>query len=283
MKLRWPKLGYERRRSVEGMLFIAPWLAGFLAFLAYPLYSSLTISLTKSTLTNLTGGSYIGLENYKTAVVDPLFAIHFSSVFERALLDVPIIVIFSLFIAVLLNTRGLVGRNTFRAIYFVPVVVSGVVMTLLYQQEVLLVSAASDLDLGATAIGRQLSGALDRLGLICWRSSVEILIFLAGMQSIPRALYEAAEVDGATAWERFWKITLPSIAPIALLNVVYATIDTVMEPLNMMMAYIKFKLFMQTDFGVAAAMSWIYFLVAAVVVLAIMFAGRRLAFHGNRR
>lgn len=270
---------YERRRMFEGMMFISIWGIGFICFMAYPLFSSLKISFTASTLTNMTGGSYTGLKNYKSAVIDPLFGTYFSNALGSALLDIPIIVIFSLFVAVLLNGQ-VFGRSGFRAIFFVPVVISGVVMKLLFQQNVADISSFGEFDSGLTASFLN-ADVFNRLGLLFWRSSVEIIIFLAGLQSIPKTQYEAAEVDGATAWESFWKITLPLISPVVLLNIIYAAVDSFTDPLSSMMEYVKYKLFIHMDFGVAAAMSWIYFAVVMLVIIIITGAGRRMVFYGG--
>jgi len=278
---RW--LTYERRRMAEGMMFVSVWLIGFLAFMLYPLASSFKMSFTQSKLPNITEGPFVGLDNYKAVITDPSFGIYFTDTVVSSIVDIPIIIMFSLFVAVLLN-KVLLGRLFFRAVFFAPAIIAGVVMRLLYDQDVSQVAIFDQLG-GGTAFLNELFGAglIDRIGVIMWRSSVEILIFLGGLQSIPRSQYEAAEVDGATVWECFWKITLPFMSPVVLLNVIYATIDAFTGPLNVMIIYMRDKIFYNLDFGFALAMSWLYLAAILVFVLIIVGVGRRFVFYAGDR
>ncbi|HEY0827384.1 MAG TPA: sugar ABC transporter permease [Bacilli bacterium] len=274
---------YERRRMYEGMGFISIWFIGFIAFMLYPLISSLKVSFTKSTLNDILGGPFIGFENYKSVFLDPQFSMYFLDTLTNSLMDIPIIVIFSLFVAVLLNS-DIRGRGVFRAVFFIPVIISGVVMNRLFQQGVSDISIFDTLGGGMLLISDMIgSGLFNRMGLIFWRSSVEILIFLAALQGIPKSQYEAAQVDGATGWECFWKITLPYISPVVLLNMIYATIDTFTDPLNPMMDFLKNKIFSQFNFGYASALSWLYFLVAMIFIAVIIGIGRRFVTYGGDR
>lgn len=274
---------YERRRMFEGMGFISIWFIGFIVFMLYPLFSSLKISFTKSALNDILGGPFIGFENYKSVFLDPQFSIYFVDTLTNSLIDIPIVVIFSLFVAVLLNS-DIRGRSVFRAIFFIPVMISGVVMNRLFQQGVSDISIFDTLGGGMLLISDIIgSDVFNRLGLIFWRSSVEILIFLAALQGIPKSQYEAAQVDGATGWECFWKITLPYISPVVLLNVIYATIDTFTDPLNPIMDFLRHKIFSQFNFGYASALSWLYFLVAMIFILIVIGIGRRFVTYGGDR
>jgi ABC-type sugar transport system permease subunit len=272
---------YERRREVEGMMFVSIWFIGFLCFMLYPLYSSLKISFSHSTLINIMNGEYIGTANYKAVIVDPAFSTHFVDTLLRSLLDIPIIVIFSLFVAVLLNGK-IVGESYFRAIFFIPVIIGGVVMKMLFQQNAADFSIFDKLAGGMLLISDIIgSDVFNRIGILFWRSSVEILIFLAGLQGIPRSQYEAAQVDGATVWECFWKITLPYMSPIVLLNFIYATIDSFTDPLNPIMDFLRHKVFTNMDFGYAAALSWMYFIVVMAFILIIFAVGRRMVYYAG--
>lgn len=264
---------------IEGMLFVSVWFIGFLCFMLYPLLSSLKISFTKSTLMNLMNGDYVGMGNYKTVITDPNFGPVFVDTLLAALIDIPIIVIFALFIATLLN-KAFIGRTFFRSVFFIPVILSGVIMKFMFDQQLGHISIFDELGGGKEALNAMFGDAfVSRIGLIMWRSSVEILIFLGGLQGIPRSQYEAAEVDGATSWECFWKITLPYISPIILLNFIYAAVDSFTDPLSPMMAFIKLKMF--SDFGYAAAMSWMYLITVMIVIVVFLGIGRRFVYYAG--
>ncbi|OUS72147.1 hypothetical protein B1748_25150 [Paenibacillus sp. MY03] len=273
--------GYERRRMFEGMFFVSPWVLGFAVFMLYPLYSSLKISFTSSTLSNLMGGNYVGITNYKNVTIDPNFGKLFLGTITRSLIDIPVVVIFALFIAVLLNSK-IIGQSYFRAFFFVPVFIAGAVMNLLFANNPTDYSIFDKLAGGMMVVSDMIgSDVFNRIGLLFWRSSVEILIFLAGLQSIPRTQYEAAQVDGATAWECFWKITLPYLSGVILLNFIYATIDSFTESTNPIMKFMQMKVFEQLDFGYAASLSWMYFGVVLLFIAFIMIIGRRFVYYGG--
>ncbi|MBP1991745.1 carbohydrate ABC transporter permease [Paenibacillus eucommiae] len=275
------RFGYERRRMVEGMTFVSIWVIGFVLFMIYPLFYSLTISFTHSTLKDIFGGPFIGWDNYRSVVSSPQFATIFVKTLLNALLDIPTIVLFSLLCAVLLH-RPMVGRVYFRAVFFVPVIIAGVVMRLLFEQNAADFSIFGKLAGGMLVVSDMIGSDLfDRIGVLMWRSSVETLIFLAGLQGIPRSQYEAAHIDGATVWESFWLITIPYLSPIILLNLIYATIDSFTEPLNPIIEYLKLLVFNHFNFGIAAAMSWMYFLVILVIVLIMIAVGRRYVYYGS--
>ena len=272
---------YEHRRIVEGYGFISIWLIGFTAFMLYPLLVSFKMSFSRPTLGNMLGGPFVGLHNYRDVVLDPQFGVYFVGTLGNALIDIPIIVIFSLFAAVLLNKQA-IGIGLFRGIFFIPIIFSGVVMNRLFHQEVGHLPIF-DSFVGGAMIVNQIIGTevFNRLGLLVWRSSVEIMIFLAAMHNIPRSHYEAASVDGATSWETFYKITLPYIAPVVLLNIIYATIDSFTDPLSPIMEYMKRNLLNQMNFGFASALSWLYFGVALLFMGFAAILGRGVIGYGR--
>lgn len=257
------------RRKWEGALFILPWVIGFLIFWAFPLGSSLIISFSEATVTNIFGGQFIGTENYLNVFGDVYFGSYFIGSLTTAAIDIPISVIFSLFIAVLLN-RKMVGRSFFRSVFFLPVIISGAIM-----KSMMGIDAAN---LGFSEMFSQGLGSLvallgedviDRLGVILWQSSVQILIFLAGLQTIAPSMYEAAEIDGASAWESFWKITIPQISPMILLNIIYSIIDSLTSSSNKVIELLKSSMFEKLDFGFSAALSWLYFAIILAIILVV--------------
>lgn len=274
----------ERRKVLEGYMFVSVWIIGFLAFTLYPLYSSFKISITTAKVSDLLHGKYAGITHYKAVVTDPAFSTIFVDQITRSLFDAPMIAIFSLIAAVLLNGE-IAGKRYFRAVFFAPVIISGLMIRLLNSQGAADFSIFEQIGSNMLVISDMIGAdTFSRFGTLLWRSSVEILIFLAGLQSIPRSLYEAAQMDGATPWENFWKITLPTMSPIVLLTIIYATIDSFTEPDNQIMAFMKNASLVKLDFGYGSALSWLYFLVILLLVLVIYFVGRKVtANEGPRR
>ena len=211
------------------------------------------------------------------------------------MLEVPSIVIFSLFIAVLLNDK-IAGRAAFRAILFVPVILStGLIASIEAQnnlsefmdpsgsgiqmglEESTAAQLSSAINLEAlfanmkvgTGLVEYVASAVDSISGIINRSGVQILIFLAGLQSISPAIYESCKIDGATAWETFWKITFPMISPMILVNAVYTIIDAFTSESNAVMRLID-SVYSQPDGNVlSSAMAWMYFLVVILILAAV--------------
>lgn len=180
------------------------------------------------------------------------------------LINTPLTLVFSLIIAMLIN-RPMVGRGFFRTAFFLPVLLgSGYVMDQLLQ-----IGATGEVGVGIAlpamlegVLGATLSGViqafLDRITLILWKSGVQILLFLAGLQGISSSLYEAARCDGATQWEMFWKVTLPMISPIILLNFVYSMVSYFASSDNALIEYALKQVFTNKQFEKGAAMGWMY-------------------------
>ena len=187
------------------------------------------------------------------------------------------IVGFALFVAVLLKQK-FPGRVYFRIIFFLPVILAGVIMNYLFSDGVGTVSVFSELV--SSTSGGMLSGLLgssltSQIGNIMWKSSVEILIFLAALQSVPDILYEVVELDGATAWESFWHVTLPYISPFVILNAVYALVDSFVDPTNPVMDMFISMTTKGTEYGMASALSWIYMLMTLLTILIFILLTRR--------
>ena len=210
---------------------------------------------------------------------------------QQLIFEVPAVIIFSLFIAVVLNQKML-GRAMFRAIFFIPVILSTGLMETIESTNVLseYMGEASGINDGSgQSTGSELVSALDieKLfsgmvigdGLITYvttainnifnivnHSGVQILIFLAGLQSISPAIYEACRIDGATGWETFWKVTLPMVSPMILVNTIYTVIDAFTSSTNSVMTFIS-KVAAETNGDVrSSAMSWMYFGIALAFI-----------------
>ena len=221
------------RSTITGTLFFLPWLIGFFAITAYPLVYSLVICFNQ---VQIKPGAIelkpIGWEYFRQAcAVDTEYPTKLLASLASVLLGTPLVVVFSLVIALLLN-RKFRGRTVYRIVFFLPVVImSGPVMSELMTESSAmsinmdimgLRSILMELDYGWARI---LMTFLSSFVRILWFCGVQIIVFLAGLQKVDRNMYEAAAIDGATAWETFWKITLPHLRPIILLNAIYTIIE----------------------------------------------------------
>lgn len=268
-------LSFEKRRHLEGFMFSIPWLIGFICFIIIPLVLSVRISFFKVTLTDLYGfageSKWIGINNYVEIIKDPTVGQTVFESFGNSLVKVPIIVAFALFVAVLLK-QNFPGRTVFRVFFFIPVILAGVIMTYLFNDGVGNMSVFSTLASGTSSVwfGKLMSN----IGTIMWSSSVEILIFLAALQSVPAILYEVVELDGATAWESFWHVTLPYISPFVILNAVYALVDSFVAADNPVMSIMN-TMTTSDKYGMASALSWMYMLATLAVILVFILLTRR--------
>ena len=207
-------------------------------------------------------------------------------------MDLPIIMVFSLGMALLVS-QPLFGRTFFRAILFMPVVIgSAFVITELAQQGLgaqTLVRDSGELeDALAVYIGEgglvPLMTLVNRIVFVLWRSGVQILIFIAGLHSIPQHFYEAARVDGASNWGIFWKITLPLLSPFILVNIIYTIVDSFTEPFNTTLDYIQEKaLTGEFELHYGAALGIIYFLLIFAILGIVLLWSRRLVYYIGER
>ena len=257
----------KARRSVAGMLFFSPWIVGFLLFNLYPVAYSLMLSLNKVKLkTSGLEASWKGFEYFRTALTeDAFFPMNLVTTLGFIISATPVIVVFSIIISLLLNSKY-PGRTLFRGIFFLPVIIiSGPVVSELLSQNPMTVLAGNDAVLGfVQSLPQSVSDivlyVLNNLVLILWFSGVQILIFLAGLQKIDHALYESAQIDGATPWECFWKITLPYLKPLVLINAIYTVVEIANFPSNQVNGNILLHMTdIDKPYSYSAAMSWIYF------------------------
>ena len=285
-----------------GWVFILPWFIGLLLFFIQPIFSLIHFSFTTFTLDE---GGYslksLGgdlLANYREALfADANFPIKFVGSFTDLLYQTPIIVFFSLFSATLLN-KNFRGRTVVRAIFFLPIIVSAGVVSSIIQADVSQIPTATtdgssnifDVSmlvnyLLQSGIPQQIVNIVsavvaDVAGLV-WNSTVQILIFLIALLSIPKAYYEVADVEGATGWETFWKVTFPMISPFVLANTVYTIIDSFTNYSNLVIRYIMDFSVRDLKYSYSAAMAWIYFLVVSLLIALVFLLFRKIIFYGN--
>jgi len=266
----------KRREAMWGYLFTLPWTVGVLLFLVIPLGQSFYYSLCNVKVSPRGRiFTYVGFRNYTDIFrLDVYFAEDLVSYLLNTLISVPVIVVFALIIAMLLNEK-MVGKTIFRVIYFLPViVVSGPVMGQLADQGATSIPAMNVTSISGvlnemlpSMLAEPIVNLFNNMILILWYSGVQILIFLAALQKIDNNLYEAAKIDGGSGWECFWKITLPSLKPMIMLNAIYTVIYISGNEQNVIINSIYNDMFSATrGFGFASAKAWMY----SVVVLAIV-------------
>ncbi len=270
------KLSLEARKRRQPLQFLLPWMLGTLVFFLLPALYALAISFSDLKNPSTLEMTFAGLSHYHHALfVDTGFVVYLLEILKRTLTQTPVIVLFSLFIAILLNRR-FPGRGVFRTLFFLPVVLgTGFVMQQLTAQGVQqdAMSVVSSLILQDDVVlylGEKGTGFvrsfLELLTQVFWRSGVQIVIFLAGLQKIPSQLYEAARIDSANSWEMLWYVTLPLISPMILLNSVYTFVDSFTDAQNPVIELIDYLMFTYAQFEYAAAAGWIYFLLIAVIL-----------------
>lgn len=277
------KLSYERKKARYGYVFISIWLVGFILFFVFPFIQSSIYSFSRM---QIRPGNiemeFIGWENYSRAFLeDSRFLPAFTSTITSVLAKTPLIIVFSMFIASLLNQK-FKGRFLIRSVFFLPVIISsGVVINIISGDaflNLLMTGERSSLMFEAnsmqsilyamgldTVIVNFIINTVNEIFNLSWRSGIQILIFLAGLQSISSSYYEVALVEGATGWEIFWKVTFPMIAPMILVNIIYTLIDNFIDVSNPMFALIQ-TITGRIDFAYAAALSMVNFIVIFVLI-----------------
>ncbi len=298
----------DRKKARAGWWFVLPFVIGLVLVYLPILFNSIwysfnLISMPKGQFTL----TFCGFENYSEALFsDPQFLQILIASIQQLVFDVPAIVIFALFMAVILNQK-MVGRGVFRAIFFIPVIIStGLIESIdssslqSYMtegvdtgnaQQSSAAEIVSSMDVaklfGSMAVGTELVdyvvGIVNNIFNIVNRSGVQMLVFLAGLQSISPSIYESCTMEGASGWETFWKITFPMITPMILVNAVYTIIDSFTAESNTVMSYISNVYSTQKNGQtISSAMSWTYFLVVIALIGLIALILSRFVFYQRR-
>lgn len=290
------------KNAVAGYLFIAPFIIGFILFMVIPLIQSLRMSFSTVELEGGLSMTWAGIENYRQALlVDAEFDPALIKELLKMLTNVPATLIFSFFIALLLN-QSFRGRGAVRAIFFLPVILSSGVIVGLESGNSLLAGMkdaieASSNDASITGVLESIlvtsdSSPMSQMFLyvfdiingvydIAIASGIQIIIFLSALQTISPSMFEAAKIEGCTAWESFWKITLPMVSSMILVNIVYTVIDFFLKSDNSVMEKIdKVGIAGAMDYGQASAMAWVYFLCVIVALgLVSLIVSRRVYYY----
>lgn len=284
----------DRRKARAGWFFVLPFIIGFVLIYLPMIYDSIKLSFME--MKTVAGGGYtlkfVGWDNYAEALfVNPNFVQTLLNGLKQLAFDIPAILVFSLFMAVMLNQK-MVGRAAFRAIFFIPVILSTGIMESIDAQNILddYMGDTSGIDDGTnsstateivsamdierlfanmkvgTELTQYVSDMINNIYDIVNRSGVQMLIFLAALQSISPAIYESCRIDGATSWETFWKITLPMISPMILVNGVYTVIDSFTTDSNVVMKFVANTYTESNGQVLSSAMAWIYFAIIILIV-----------------
>ncbi len=289
MKVRHGPLA--RREAWEGRLYVLPWIIGFVLFTIGPMLASVYFSFTEYSV--LSGAKWLGLENYADIFTkDRLFRLSLLNTFYFVALSVPINLFASFLVALLLSVN-LRGINFYRTLYYLPVitpaVASSLTWSLLFSGDFGLVNAVLR-GLGLPTFNWLYDPQITKLVFVVmnlWGIGGSMIIFLAGLKNVPQSLYEAAHIDGASTWQRFYHITVPMMTPLVFFNLILGIIGTFQVftgayiitaggPANSTLFYVlylynnAFKFF---KMGYASALAWILF----VIILAFTIVQLRMA------
>ncbi|HBB72303.1 MAG TPA: sugar ABC transporter permease [Ruminococcus sp.] len=280
------RLSYEKQKALCGYGFLSLWMVGTVIFFLIPLLKSLSYSFSEVTITpGSINTRWVGLAKYSYVLtVDDKYPRLLKETLIETAWKTPLILVFSLFIAVILNQKFR-GRTLARAVFFLPVIIAtGPVYKIISGD--MSDSGSTGAEQFSTMFSTDMMGKLleflgiygispgmssmisavaDNIFGIVWSSGIQILIFLAALQEISPEAREAAQIEGATGWEYFWKITFPFVSPYILVNLIFSVIDSFTSPTNKVMSRIL-SMREEWKFGEASAMAWVYF---AVVLMAV--------------
>lgn len=278
---------YERRKALYGYGFIALWFIGSIYFFIIPVIKSLIYSFNDTQpMEGYMKLDFVGFQNYIDAFrSDPDYSKNLVDILGTTALKTPLIIIFSIFIAVILNQKFR-GRAFARSVFFLPVIIAtGPVYDIItgnmssggYSGGSDQFSTMFETDLvdqllaflGIYNISDKLNNLIttvtDDIFNMVWNAGIQILLFLSALQNIPHSAKEAAQMEGATAWEYFWKITVPYISPMIIAALVYTVVDSFVDPTNAVMQQVLSKA-SDWEHGFSAAMGWAYFAIVGTVL-----------------
>ena len=303
MVIRQPAASLARRESTWGLLFLAPWIIGFFLFFAGPMLASLGASFTDLVLVRPNEARFVGLDNWGRLLADPLVIKSLLVTGNFLFIAVPIAIALPLLMAVLLNSTHLVAKSIFRALFFLPVLIPGVAAAVIWQGVLNVHTGWVDLALRGLGLPapdwlNDPQWVVPALGLIStWSVGNAMVIMLAGLQNVPSELYDAARVDGANAFYRFFKISIPLISPVIFYNLVLATIagfqyfltayvifQNTAGPNNSALFYMMNlykEAFVYYHMGYASALAWGLFIVGLAVTIVLFASARRWVYYAG--
>lgn len=287
----------RRIKDYIGLLYISPFIIGFLVFQLYPFISSIVYSFTNFTM--IKKPSFVGFENYVYMFTkDREFWNSVTVTFKYVLMAVPMKLIFALFIAMLLNMK-LKSINFFRTVYYLPSILGGsvavaVMWRFLFMQDGLVNNFLAKFSIPPVGWLGNPKISLYTIGLLAvWQFGSSMVLFLAGLKQIPENLYEASAIDGASKIKQFFVITLPMLTPILLFNMVMQTISAFQEftgafvitnggPMKSTYLYgmmLYNNAFVHFKMGYASAQSWILFIIIIFITLILLKSSKHWAYY----
>ena len=286
-------LSYEKVKSRYGYVFISLWLVGFALLCLLPFVTSIVYSFNKVTVTpGKLQLDFVGIKNYHDLIFgDASFLPYLSSTVTNAAYKTPLIVLFSMFVGLLLN-QDFKGRSLVRGVFFLPVIVmTGPVRKILTNDAVFSMGMSGEQKGSAMLEITSAADVLENLGLnpmvsdyiidivnqvfnLSWNSGIQILIFISALQSVPDTYYEVASIEGATGWEAFWKITVPSIAPMTVVAIVYTMIDMLLGDSSAIYSLIHYHV-TQVNIAYAATVATLGFFAFSLLVLLVFYIANR--------
>lgn len=293
MKKEKKRLTLLQKRGMAGYLFIMPWLVGFLAFYVRSLFMTVQFALSKLTMNPAEGGyklEYVGMDNFIYAFrAHASFKQVLTASIGNMLIDVPLIIFFSLFMAILLNQK-FPGRGLVRAIFFLPVILGAGAITEALELSATMMnggvsSQAAEMTSSAESMAFSMdylidmfvslgipaaflgyiTAAVERINDIIRASGVQIVLFIAALQSIPSSMYEVAKIEGATGYETFWKVTFPMVMPHITTCVVYTIVDSFSKSDVVTLAYDT--AFSEFNYGLSSVFSLVSTLVTCLILV----------------
>lgn len=293
MKKQKRNRGITELKDRYGRMFTLPWLIGIIIFFIVPLAQSIWYSFSSMTVNeNGVNTEFVGLGNYKKILLmDPKYTVWLKTSLTSFLYSLPIILLLSMVLAMLLNQK-FKGRLFFRALYFLPVIIAtGSVIKLLFM------TTGSDLNgIGVSEayssnmfsvedivvwlqidgqIAEYITTTISKIFDLVWSCGIQIVLFLAGLQSIPSSLYEASRVEGATKWEEFWFITFPMLSRVTLLVAVFTMVELITNERSTLVSQV-YSMMRSGIYDKTSAMIWFYFLVSGSLMALAVFLYNRL-------
>ena len=300
---RWAQL--RQAESVTGLLFVSPFIVGFILFSAIPMLASLVLSFTNFDPREPDEIQFIGLDNYVRLVGDPAVGQSLLVTVRFALLVVPLSLAIALGVAMLVNSRLLAGRNIFRTLFYLPMQIPIVASTLVWMGVLHATTGWLNITLGAVGLEGPnwlqsptwVGPALALMGI--WGIGNMMLIFLAGLQGVPSELYDAAKVDGAGPLASFRHVTLPQISPVLFYNLIIALIAAFQYFTQAFIVsngrgdpdgatlFFNLNLYRQAfgffNMGYASALAWVLVVVVLGLTIVLFRTSRSWVFEGGSR
>lgn len=293
MTINSKKSKLESRRGRWGYVFTFPFIIGAVLGVIYPVVLSLVYSFGELIPQEIGYKiNFVGIENYKTLfTVDPDFTRELVETLQNTILKVPVAIIFSFFLACVLNTE-FPGRGLARTVLFLPMIISSKLVNSLLNQDIVSSEMSNkgaeeavmlsdkfaeflmSMNVG-DGLADFLTSTVNDIQNLLYMSVIPTIIILAGLQSVSRSIYEASYVEGATSWEVLWKISLPMVSPLLLVSLIYCVIDSFTGVGNSIISRVGYECFTAFNFGIGSAVAWSYLIVVLLIVAVVFLIANR--------